>query len=130
MGSAKFEKVGGIAVDGEGNILVADSGDHRIRKVTPGGLVTTVAGGERGFADGEREKAQFNHPSDITLDGEGNIFVADTGRIRKVAPDGVVTTVATDARISDRAGIAVDGKDNIFVTDGARNIFKVMLGVG
>jgi sugar lactone lactonase YvrE len=84
---ARFNFPRGIAVDAEGNLYVVDTANHRVRKITPDGVVTTLAGsGEPGNADGAAEEAQFRVPEGITVDADGNLIVADTGnhRIRKV----------------------------------------------
>ena len=85
---AQFRNPHGVAVDGDGNIIVADNGNHRIRKIGPDAIVSTVAGtGSAGFADGPGAQAQFMNPLSVSVDGDGNIIVADKGnhRIRKVA---------------------------------------------
>jgi len=85
-------------VDGSGNVYVADAGSDTIRKITPDGTVTTVAGTAyvQGFADGTGSAAQFYVPSAVAVDASGNLYVVDTGNnsIRKITPAGVVTTVA------------------------------------
>lgn len=84
--TARFAGPRGVAVDSTGNVYVADTNNHRIRKITPAGVVTTVAGGTAGYADGDGATARFNTPSGIIVDGEDNLYVADTtnNRIRKV----------------------------------------------
>ncbi|MBN9349893.1 MAG: IPT/TIG domain-containing protein [Chitinophagaceae bacterium] len=93
-GSARFNYPMGITTDSNGNIYVADFGNNRIRKITPAGTVSTLAGGgARGFADGTGSSARFNSPYGIAVDGQGNIYVADrdNNRIRKITSDGVVS---------------------------------------
>ena len=98
---AHFNCPRGVAVDGEGNIVVADTANHRIRKISPDGNVSTLAGsGNRGFEDGQGAQAHFNCPQGVAVDEEGNIIVADTGnnRIRKIdTSNGVTTTLAGSA---------------------------------
>jgi serine/threonine-protein kinase len=133
--SAQFRSPVGIAVDASGNVYVADTGNNRIRKITPDARVSTVAGsgdaGSGGFQDGPAGSARFNAPRGIALDSAGNILVADTlnQRIRKIAPSGDVTTVAgsgdqgtangaaSAARFSNPDGIAVDPAGDVFVSD-------------
>jgi sugar lactone lactonase YvrE len=132
--AAQFGAPTGIAVDGAGNLYVADSFLNTIRKVTPAGVVTTIAGTPRitGHADGTGPAAQFNQPSGIGVDGNGNVYVADTNNdtVRKVTPAGVVTTVAGLAGVSGSAngsgstarfnlpdGLVSDANGNLFVAD-------------
>ena len=129
---AKFEMPGGLVTDEAGNTYVADTLNHRIRMVTPAGLVTTVAGsGSAGFNDATGTAAQFNGPSGVVLDGDGNLFVADSGnhRIRKITPGGVVTTyaglgvpgftegVAGGARFHSPVALAIDAAGALYVAD-------------
>ena len=92
---AAFYGPAGLAVDGAGNILVADYCNHRVRKIDKRGTVTTLAGSTCGFSDGRGSHAQMNRPSGVACDASGNVYVADSGnhRIRKIT-DGLVTTVA------------------------------------
>jgi sugar lactone lactonase YvrE len=95
--AASFHTPSGIALDANGNLYVADTGNNRIRRVTPEGEVSTVAGGKTaGYVDGPGEQARFNGPMGVAVDPNGNIFVADTynDRIRRISPKGVVSTVA------------------------------------
>lgn len=123
--AALFNQPQGVAFDTQGNLYVAETGSPRIRKVTPAGVVSTLAGsGVSGFADGTGTAAQFNLPLGLVVDAQGNVYVADTlnDRIRKITPDGVVSTVvgtgtrgnvlaALPARISLPRGLALfDGK--------------------
>ena len=130
---ASFAAPAGIAMDSSGNIFVGDS--FGIRKVTPGGVVTTLAGsGTHGFADGTGTAALFNKPYGVAVDSSGNIIVVDNinNRIRKVTPDGIVTTLAgsgaggfadapsgpgTAALFNNPYGVAVDSSGNVFVAD-------------
>lgn len=93
---AKFNKPSSIALDNLGNIYVADYGNHKIRKITPTGITTTLAGSTAGFADGTGAAAKFNGPTGIALDASGNVYVADSEnqKIRKISPTGIVTTIA------------------------------------
>ncbi len=87
----------GLEVDGDGSLVVADPWNHAIRRISPDGSATTIAGGNGpGLRDGHGDVAQFERPLDVALSGDGSIYVADTGnsRIRRIGADGVVTTVA------------------------------------
>jgi len=102
--AAQFYDPQGIATDSGANVYVADTGNNTIRQITPAGVVTTLAGtaGIAGSADGTGSTASFNRPTSLAADVTGNIYVADTNNdtIRKVTPQGVVTTVAGTAGIS------------------------------
>ena len=132
--NARFLNPTGVAVDGAGNIYVADGGDHTVRKVSAGGVVTTLAGssGQGGSADGTGTNARFVYPFAIAVDAFGNVYVTDIGNhnIRKITAGGSVSTVAGSAGVSGSLdgtgsaaqfsfpqGIAVDGVGNIFVAD-------------
>jgi sugar lactone lactonase YvrE len=133
-GAARFHHPLGLALDAAGCLYVADWCNNTIRKVTPTGIVTTLAGspGHRGTADGAGSAARFFYPQGIALDRESNIYVADSGNdaIRKVTPSGVVTTFAGTCGgggLADGAGdaaefynpraLAIDGKGNLYVAD-------------
>ena len=132
--TAKFDFPIGVALDNTGNLYVADSVNHTIRKVTPTGMVSTLAGlaGRAGYADGVGTNAQFNDPRSVAVDATGNVYVAEEGNddIRMITPDGTVTTFAgsagnpgsadgtgTDAQFSNPRGVAVDTAGNVFVAD-------------
>jgi DNA-binding beta-propeller fold protein YncE len=129
--AAAFHTPSGIALDRQGNVYVTDTGNHAIRKIAPDGKVTTLAGsGTPGFADGQGALAQFNGPVGVAVDAQGVVYVADTynDRIRRIAPDGSVSTLAGNGRpgfadgsggaaqFDTPCGIAV-GKDGIYVAD-------------
>src|SRR5207244_4512153 len=125
-----------VAVDAAGNVFIADTDIHRIRKINTTGVITTVAGnGSGGFSGdgGPATSAQLYFPAAIAVDAAGNLFIADTrnGRVRKVTPSGVITTIAghigtgtaangtpaLQAQLSDPSGIAVDGAGNVYVSE-------------
>lgn len=130
--AARFSGPQGVAVDGSGNVYVADIGNCRIRKISPGGTVTTLAGsGTCGFQDGPASTARFNVPHAVCVDTAGNVYVADSGnhRVRKISTDGSVTTLAgngtasslngtgTAATFNSPDGIAVDAAGNLYMTE-------------
>ena len=108
--SARFDQPWGIAMDAQANLYVTDAGNSTIRRITPDGAVSTIAGsaGVIGKNDGTGPAAQFNYPTGIAVDSAGNVYVADTGNnlIRKITPAGVVQTVVGQAgRMGFTAGM-------------------------
>jgi NHL repeat len=144
--AARFNQPWGVAVDSVGNVYVVDRLNHTIRKIT-GGVVTTLAGfaGSSGSADGTNNAARFYYPSCAAADNAGNLFVADTSNhtIRKVTPDGVVTTLAgsagqsgsadgtnSTARFASPMGVAVDSAGNVYVADSGNQIIRKVTSDG
>jgi len=80
--TARFNYPFGVAVDSSGNVYVADSFNHRIRKITPAGVASTLAGSTEGFADGAGNTAQFDYPYGVVVNSEGNVYVADRNNHR------------------------------------------------
>ncbi len=139
----------GLAVDSADNLYIADTYGNRIRKVTTSGVITTVAGdGSFGFSGdgGSATAAQLASPTDVAVDGVGNLYVADRDnhRIRRITAEGIITTVAgdgnaayagdggaaTSASLNSPEGVAFDGAGNLYVADTANHrIRRVSSGV-
>ena len=138
--SAEFNHPSGVVVDGNGNLYVADRSNHVIRKITAAGEVTTFAGsGTAGYSDGTGTAAQFNYPTGIAIDVDGNIYVADQVNqvIRKITSVGVVSTFAGQAGITGTTdgaaslaqffsptGVALDAAGNVYVADQGNNTIR------
>src|SRR5262249_25460047 len=132
---ARFTHPSGVATDGAGNLYVADYYGYTVRKITPAGEVSTLAGatGLRGSTDGAGAAARFSGPRGVAIDSAGNVYVADANNstIRKITPDGEVSKFAgaadsspgnidatgTAARFFGPEGIAIDSADNLYVAD-------------
>jgi hypothetical protein len=149
-GSARFSNPTGIAVDGAGNLFVADEVNNAIRKITSSGsdwVVTTIAGGAQGASDGANTTAEFFRPHGVAVDSGGRVFVADqfNNTIRFIKPVGinwVVTTIAgesvsglsdglgTNASFDAPVGVAVDANDNVYVADLFNNAIRKLTPLG
>jgi hypothetical protein len=136
---AQLNNPTGLAVDSQGNVFVADLGNYRVRKITPAGLITTVAGNGLCCSyngDGIPATSATIYPYDVAVDSQGNLLISDNGskRIRKVGTNGIISTFAggalccsyddgipaTSATLSSVDGIAVDSQGNVFLADGNR----------
>jgi len=140
--AARFGWMPAIAADSAGNVYVVDSLYNNVRKITPNGVVTTLAGtaGVIGSTDGQGAAASFNSPQGIAVDAAGYVYVADTGNnlIRRITPAGVVTTVAGQAGangiilgglnnpLSQPIGLAFDAKGTLYVT-ASNGVFQLRL---
>ena len=136
-----------VVADALGNVYVADSGNHRVRRISPSGRIETVAGtGERGFSGdgGPAAEAGLDSPSGVAADSVGNVYVADSGnhRVRRIGPSGRIETVAgtgergfsgdggsaAEARLDSPSGVAADAAGNVYVADaGNRRVRRIDL---
>lgn len=131
-GAASFTDPFGVAVDKRGNVIVSDGATNRLRLITPQGEVKTIAGSNEGYSDGPAAEAQFNTPSGISFDRDGNLIIADmsNNRIRKLSADyKTVSTIAgsgaqgfkdgaaLEAQFDGPVGVAVDRQGNLYVAD-------------
>jgi uncharacterized protein (TIGR03437 family) len=124
----------GVALDADGNLYIADGGNHRVRKVTPAGLISTIAGNGNSFGpagDGQQATTvSVPNPSDVVVDGAGNVFISVSGRVRRVDRFGVITTVAggganrpgdggpaTSATVDGAQSVALDSGGNLYIAD-------------
>ena len=143
--AASFNSPGGVAVDAAGNVYVADCNNRQVRKVTPAGEVTTLAGsGNQGTTDGPGDAASFGGLYGAAVDASGNVYVTDIANnmIRKISPTGVVTTLAgtggqgsadgpgAAATFNEPAGVAVDASGNVYVADYANNKIREISPTG
>jgi ABC-type branched-subunit amino acid transport system substrate-binding protein len=146
---AQFNLPIGVALSPSGVLYVADSGNNRIRAISPDGVVTTIAGsGERGFQDGSPELAQFNVPAYLSVGPDGNIYESEgcelkgNHAIRRITPEGMVTTVAgmglpgradgpvSKAGFSCPRGLGFDAKGNLYIADPGNDRIRVITPEG
>ncbi|MBI3939488.1 MAG: SMP-30/gluconolactonase/LRE family protein [Acidobacteria bacterium] len=142
---AQLNSPQGLVLDSAGNLYIADTGNHRIRRITTDGVISTIAGnGTGGFGGdgGQATAAQLDTPIDVAVDDSGNVYIADSNnnRIRKMASDGSITTLAgtglpgfsgdggpaTAARLNDPYGVAVDASGSIYIADTFNNSVRVI----
>lgn len=142
--AASLNNPSAVAVDSQRNVFVADTGNDRIRRITPQGTITTIVGtGVGGFGGdgGAATQARIDSPTGVEVDGSGNLFISDTSnrRVRMVSAGGFITTVAGNGEMSDGGGdggpateagiepwdIALDGEGDLFIADGLALVRKV-----
>ncbi len=131
--TAQFNFPHALVTDSAGNVYVADTFNEVIRKITPGGIVSTFAGDSNtGFANGAATAAEFNAPSGITIDHFGNLYVSDSNnqRIRKITPAGVVSTLNLSALLSGPQGIAVGASGDLFVAETGKGLIRKISAEG
>ena len=143
--AARFQGPYGVALDAGGNLYVADSDNHMIRKVSPAGVVTTAAGSTNsGTTDATGTAAQFFHPRGVAVDSATNVYIADSYNhtIRKMTPATVVTTLAgspsqpgssdgtATARFNFPLGVAVDSATNVYVADQGNHTIRMITPAG
>jgi sugar lactone lactonase YvrE len=140
--NAKFNEPTSICIDSNNNLYVSEWQGNKIRKITPTGQVTNLAGsGVAGFADGTGTNAKFDAPQGLCIDNQNNIYVSDTAnfRVRKITPSGTVTTIAgtgvyghedgpvATAKLKDPTGISIDNNNNLYVIENHEVIRKIDL---
>src|SRR5439155_5949633 len=146
--SAGINRPQGMAFDSSGNMYIADTFNNRVRKVTTGGIISTIAGtGLPGFSGdgGAATSAKLNEPTSVAVDSNGNVFVADTQNsvVRKITPGGVISTYAgggvslgdggpaTMAQLLFSPSIALDKYNNLYIADGGNSrVRKVTASTG
>ena len=125
---ARFSNPHGVAADNAGNLYVADTGNNTIRKITPDGMVGTLAGraGSPGWADGAPGVSQLRHPQNLAVDNSGRLYMADTDNlaIRVLTSTGALTTLAVTGDLGHPDALAVDALGNIYVADTINNVIR------
>jgi hypothetical protein len=140
--NASLYHPGGTAEDAKGNIFIADSGDNVVREITAAGVISRIAGtGTAGLGKGaSAAHSALDHPQNVAVDAQGDVFIADTynNRVVKVTPKGKMTTVAgsgvagysgdggraASARLNEPTGLALDAKGNLYIADSANNVIR------
>ena len=143
--AAQFDNPNGLAIDAAGNIYVADTDNHRIRKITPAGVVSTIAGsGVSGFVNGIGTVAQFDSPYGIDVHANGDLYVADTGNhsIRYISTAGVVSTYAgtgisglvngnaTTAQFNEPIDVVIGLSTNLYIADASNHVIRQITDTG
>jgi len=143
--SPELSFASGLAIDAQGALIVADTGHHRILRIAADGAIQVLAGnGKPGWRDGAGKEAQFDMPMAVTLDADGNVLVADSfnDRIRRIAPDGHVSTIAGGprpdwkdgpgeaARLDTPLGLAVDAEGNLWIADTGNDALRKLTPQG
>jgi len=138
-----------VAVAADGSVYVADSGNNRVRRISPAGVITTLAGdGQAGFGgdNGQASKAELDRPYGVAVAGDGSVYIADFGnnRVRRVSPSGVITTFAgdskdgytgdggpaTSAELSEPFGVAVAADGTVYIADSGNSVIRRVSPLG